>query len=90
MSHSTESNILDTLPDSLKDWVQAHVDAGAYDSAADFVRAVLEHRKAYEDKVEALRAALIEGEQSGDAGPLDMDDIRRRARAQVGLAPPDA
>jgi antitoxin Phd len=40
-------------------------------------------------KLQALRQALLEGEESGDAGELDMEDIRREAKQEVGLnAPP--
>jgi hypothetical protein len=45
------------------------------------------HREA---KLEALRRALIEGEESGDAGPLDMAEIIRKAREEAGLGPADA
>ena len=34
-----------------------------------------------------LRAALIKGELSGDAGPLDFDEIIRQARLKAGLPP---
>ena len=34
-------------------------------------------------KLQALQAALIEGEQSGDAGILDMEAIRAKARHQA-------
>ena len=36
-------------------------------------------------KLQALRAALIEGEQSGDAGQLDMQAIKTKAKRQAGL-----
>lgn len=36
-------------------------------------------------KQQALQAALIEGEQSGDAGPLDMNEIKIQARKTAGL-----
>ena len=38
-------------------------------------------------KLQALRASLIEGEESEDAGELDMDAIRAKAKQQTGLAP---
>jgi prevent-host-death family protein len=41
-------------------------------------------------KLQALRAALIEGELSGDAGPLDMDKIKVQARKQAGLSADDS
>jgi Arc/MetJ-type ribon-helix-helix transcriptional regulator len=34
--------------------------------------------------VPTLRQALIEGEDSGPAGPLDMEAIKRRARRESG------
>ena len=39
-----------------------------------------------EQKFEALRQALIKGEESGDAGPLDMEEIKRRGRQEARLA----
>ncbi|HCT44883.1 MAG TPA: hypothetical protein DF699_06700 [Phycisphaerales bacterium] len=31
-----------------------------------------------------MRRALAEGEESGVAGPLDLDEIKRRARGEAG------
>ena len=36
-------------------------------------------------KLQALRAALLEGEQSGDAGRLDMQTIKAKAMQKAGL-----
>lgn len=36
-------------------------------------------------KLQALRAALIEGENSGSAGILNMDEIKKKARDAAGL-----
>ena len=41
-------------------------------------------------KMQALRQALLEGEESGDAGELDMEQIRREAKQEVGLNAPNA
>jgi len=38
-----------------------------------------------EASLERLRQALVEGEESGDAGPLDMAEIKRKARAAAQL-----
>ena len=37
-------------------------------------------------KLQALRAALVEGEESGDAGELDIEDIKQKARLKAGLS----
>ena len=41
-------------------------------------------------KWQALRQALIEGEESGDAGELDMEQIRQEAKHEAGLTSPHA
>jgi antitoxin ParD1/3/4 len=56
-------------------FVEAQVDQGRYSSASDATRAasrLLEEREARPD---ALRAALIEGEQSGPSTPFDVEDF---------------
>ncbi len=40
--------------------------------------------------LQALRQALIEGEDSEDAGELDMEQIRREAKQEAGLTSPHA
>ena len=44
----------------------------------------------HELKLQALRQALIEGEESGDAGELDMEQIRREAKQEAGFTSPHA
>ncbi len=39
----------------------------------------------YEEQLKMLQDALIEGEESGDDGELDMEAIRRDAKKKAGL-----
>ncbi|MFN3348662.1 type II toxin-antitoxin system ParD family antitoxin [Pseudorhodoplanes sp.] len=57
------------------DFIERQVQAGRYDSPTDVVRAGLLLLEEQELKVERLRAALIEGEQSGEAVPFDLDEF---------------
>lgn len=61
--------------DHFADFIERQVQTGRYDSATDVVRAGLRLLEEQELKIERLRAALIEGEQSGDALPFDVDEF---------------
>lgn len=54
-------------------FVDQQVARGLYGSASDVVRAGLRLLEEHEMKVEALRAALVKGENSGPARSLDAE-----------------
>ena len=62
-----------SLGDHLTDFVERQLAAGRYGSASEVVRAGLRLLEEHEARVELLRAALIEGEQSGPSTPFDFD-----------------
>jgi len=68
-------------------FVASQIGAGRYANATDVIRSGLRLLEEHEQKVEALRNALIKGEESGVAGPLDMSKIKRQAREEAGLTP---
>ena len=55
-------------------FVETQIGLGRYSSASDVVRAGLRLREEQETKLAALRAALIEGEQSG-VSTRNVEDI---------------
>jgi antitoxin ParD1/3/4 len=61
--------------DHFADFIERQVQAGRYESSSEVVRAGLRLLEEQELKIERLRAALIEGEQSGEATPFDLDDF---------------
>ena len=79
-----------SLGDHFEGFIADQVKNGRYGSASEVVRASLRLLEEHERKVEALRLALIEGEESGDAGELDIREIRTKARRKAGLAPTNA
>jgi antitoxin ParD1/3/4 len=73
------------LDDHFKGFVERQIRSGQYGSASEVVRASLRLLEEREQKLEALRQALIEGEASGEDSPLDMVEICREARREAGL-----
>ena len=69
-----------TLGHHFEDFIGKQIRRGRYGSASEVIRASLRLLEEHEQRVDALRAAIIEGEQSGDAGELSMDEIKRAAR----------
>ena len=69
------------LGNHFADFVETQVQTGRYNSASDMVRAGLRMLEDHETKVQALRDALIEGEQSGIAENFDFEELKARKRA---------
>jgi antitoxin ParD1/3/4 len=76
-----------SLGEHFSSFVEAQVDQGRYSSASDVVRAALRLLEEREARLEALRAALIEGEQSGPSTPFDFESYiarKRKSRPSAG------
>ena len=79
-----------TLGDHFEALVDRLVSAGRYGSVSEVVRAGLRLLEEHEARTEALRQALITGAASGDAGPLDLEAVRRAGHARLGSRAGDA
>ena len=68
-----------SLPDLLREWVDAEVKGGAYANASDYIRDLIRHDQ---ERRVALRAAIQEGLDSGRS-PLRAEDVMAQAKAKA-------
>lgn len=73
-----------TLGDHFADFVEEQVSTGRYASPTDVVQAGLRLLEEQEAKLSTLRAALIDGENSGLSTDFDFDEFLARKRAAYG------
>lgn len=73
-----------SLPDSLREYVEAQVCAGGYSTASEYFRELVrdDHKRKARERLEEL---LLEGLDSParEMTPADWDEIRREVRAQL-------
>jgi antitoxin ParD1/3/4 len=70
-----------SLDEHFSDFIETEVASGRYRSASDVVRTALRLLEDRETRLEALRQALVTGENSGTATPFDFDEFVSRKRA---------
>lgn len=70
-------------------YIRKQVDSGNYNNASEVIREALrlkmQQDEIYNTKLEALRTAIIKGEQSGKHSVFDMKDFVLEAKQDVGL-----
>ncbi|MBH0179230.1 MAG: type II toxin-antitoxin system ParD family antitoxin [Nitrospira sp.] len=72
------------LGDHFTDFIANQLHDGRYGSASEVVRQALRLLEEREQKLAALRLALIEGENSGKPKKLNMKNIIRTANRRAG------
>ena len=74
------------LSSRFESYIQRQLDEGTYNNASEVIREALrlkmQQDEIYQTKLEALRTAIIQGEQSGEATPFDIQDIIREAKTE--------
>jgi len=74
-----------SVPNPMKDWVQAQIEEGKYASSSDYVRDLIRRDQNQQDKFLALQAAITLGIESGSAGELDIESIKQKAKLLAGV-----
>nr|WP_302504368.1 type II toxin-antitoxin system ParD family antitoxin [Geoalkalibacter halelectricus] len=71
-----------SLPDQMKSWVEECVKSGRYANASDYVRDLIRQDHM---KLETLRQALIQGENSGPSTGMDIEDFIAKKKTSLAL-----
>ena len=71
-----------SLPNPMKKWVEGQTSDGRYANASDYIRDLIRRDQASQADIEAIRAALIEGEESGEPQPFDSSQFKQEMAAK--------
>lgn len=77
-----------SITDRQAEWIKAQIASGHYNNDSEIIRAAIREKQEREAGIEAIRAALIEGERSGvsDRTPEEIfASARERLRANGKL-----
>ena len=66
-----------TLTDQQDNWVKAQITAGHYTNDSEYIRDLIRREQERSAQIEATRAALIEGETSGEPRPFNPSDFKK-------------
>ena len=69
-----------SLPDSMKNWVEAQARSGSYGNVSDYVRDLIRHDQERKDKIAHMQTLVDEALESG-LSEKSVADILKQARA---------
>lgn len=69
-----------SLPDAMKDWVEAQIDSGQYSNNSDYVRDLIRKDQQRLQKIQALQSAITDGLTSGTPIAWDKAAFKQRMK----------
>ena len=77
------------LSPTFDSYIRKQLESGIYNNASEVIREALrlkmQQDEIYNTKINALREAIIKGEQSGESSSFDIQDIIGEAKQDAGL-----
>jgi antitoxin ParD1/3/4 len=71
-----------TITDNQDNWIKSQIKAGEFTNDSEHIRDLIRRDQASQADIEAIRAALIEGEESGDPKPFDIVQFKKAMSAK--------
>jgi len=73
-----------TLTDQQDNWIKAQINAGHFTNDSEYIRDLIRREQERNAEIEAIRAALIVGEASGEPRRFDPAEFKQRMQASHG------
>jgi len=73
-----------SLPDQMKDWVEAQARTGRYSNASDYVRDLIRRDQERQQAIAEIQELVTEGIESGLAEPETREEFFARVRKKYG------
>ncbi len=70
-----------TVTDQQDSWIKSQIAAGQFTNDSEYVRDLIRRDQASQADIEAIRAALIEGEESGEPQRFDSSQFKQEMAA---------
>lgn len=70
-----------TVTDQQNEWIKARIASGDFTNDSEYIRDLIRRDQARQAEIEAIRAELIKGEQSGEPRPM-REELLRKIRKQ--------
>lgn len=79
-----------TITDQQDDWIKSRIAAGEFTNDSEYIRDLIRRDQARFVEIEAIREALIEGEESGisDRTPQQVREAVKKRLRKNGQLPP--
>jgi antitoxin ParD1/3/4 len=73
-----------TVTDQQDNWIKAQILAGEFTNDSEYIRDLIRRDQASQSDIKAIRAALIEGEQSGEPQAFNGELFKQEMIAKHG------
>jgi antitoxin ParD1/3/4 len=69
-----------TVTEQQNNWIKTRIAAGEFTNDSEYIRDLIRRDQTSQADIDAIRAALIEGEQSGEPQPFNSDLFKQEMR----------
>jgi antitoxin ParD1/3/4 len=71
-----------TITDNQDNWIKSQITAGGFTNDSEYIRDLIRRDQTSQADIEVIRAALIEGEESGEPQPFDIAQFKSAMTAK--------